>query len=251
MNNWRRPCWVLTWLVAPGLFVAGCGQTQTDGSESAAGAATAGGTSSSSGGKTSKPTPTGGVVGRAGSEPAPEAGAGGVTPGIMLPPGISDMPKTAMCGIDKCASASVGPVFVDPCCAGASCGLDTGFLALVGATFEDKCQAKDQPGALDDNCPASPASAIPFPSGGQTIVVPINGFAGCCRDDGRCGVVVDAIVSPALGTVATLGLGCVDSAPFFDNRPPASCGYAGAGGAGQAVGAGPIADAGAPSGGAG
>jgi hypothetical protein len=148
------------------------------------------------------------------------------------------MPSTLECDADMCTSAAVGPVFIDPCCATEGCGLDTGFLALVGAAFEDSCQARDQPGEVDETCPMSSASTIPFDAGGQTIMVPIRGFAGCCRDNGTCGVVVDDVTSPLLGKLATLGLGCVDAAPFFPGEPPAECGAAvgggGAGGAGEA-----------------
>lgn len=167
-----------------------------------------------------------------------EGGAGGAAP-VMLPPGLSDMPSTKACGADMCESVGVGPVFIDPCCANDSCGLDTGFLALVGASFKDKCQPKGQVGELDAGCPTTAPSTIPFESGGKTIMVPIQGFAGCCRDNGMCGVVVDEVVSPVLGKLATLGLGCVDAAPFFPSETPAACGSGGAsmGGAGGMGGA--------------
>ena len=166
-----------------------------------------------------------------------EAGAGGVGPTIMIP-GISETPQTEACGVEMCKSAAVGPLFVDPCCAGESCGLDTAVLGLLGAPFSERCQALGQPGEVDANCPTSAASTIPVPFAGQTIMLPINGFVGCCRDDGKCGVVADDIVSPLLGPVASLGLGCVDSAPFFGNEPGAACGVGG--GAGGAAGAGGV-----------
>lgn len=167
-----------------------------------------------------------------------DAGAGGVA--TMLPPGISDTSKTEMCGGDSCKSAAVGPVFIDPCCADDSCGLSTGFLALVGANFADECQPKGQVGEVDEACPTSAPSAVPF----NGAMLPINGFVGCCRENGKCGVVVDDVTSPALGTapVANLGLGCVDAAPFFPGKTPAACGGssggAGSGGAGGADGLG-------------
>jgi len=166
--------------------------------------------------------------------PGMDGGAGGMAP-AMLPPGISDMPKTEMCvDDDKCASASVGPVFIDPCCAGDACGLSTGFLALVGAQFKDACQPKGQIGEVDEACPTSAPSAVPF--GG--VMLPIDGFVGCCRENGKCGVVVDDVNSSVAGKVASLGLGCVDAAPFFPGTTPASCGGsvggAGGGGAGGA-----------------
>ena len=172
-----------------------------------------------------------------GGGPAVDGGAGGAAP-VMLPPGISDTSKTEMCTDEpKCTSAAVGPVFIDPCCAGDACGLSTSFLALVGATFKEQCQPKGQVGEVDESCPTSAASAVPF----NGIMLPINGFVGCCRENGTCGVVVDDVVSPAAGKVASLGLGCVDAAPFFPGKTPAACGGdaggAGGGGAGGAGGA--------------
>jgi hypothetical protein len=171
-------------------------------------------------------------VGGAGGEPAannggdaPEAGAGGMA--TMLPAGLSDVSKTEMCGGDSCTSAAVGggAVFIDPCCAADGCGLATGFLELVGAHFAQACQPKGQPGAVDEACPSSAASAVPF--GGAML--PIAGFAGCCRENGMCGVVVDDVTSPVAGKLASLGLGCVDAAPFFPGEKVASCGAGGAG----------------------
>ena len=133
-----------------------------------------------------------------------------------------------MCGGDSCASAAVGPVFIDPCCAGDSCGLATGFLELVGAHFADACQPKGQSGDVDGTCPTSAASAVPF--GGA--MVPINGFVGCCRENGMCGVVVDDVMSPLAGKLASLGLGCVDATPFFPEKAPGPCGGGGGGGGG-------------------
>jgi hypothetical protein len=174
-----------------------------------------------------------------------EGGAAGATP---LPEGLSDMSKTVECGADMCKSAAVlgGTVFIDPCCATDACGLDTGFLTLVGASFDEKCQAQDQPGDLDEACPTSDASTIPF----SGAMVPIAGFAGCCRENGTCGVVVNDVVSPILGKITSLGLGCVDATPFFDETP-GKCGggTGGAGGAG-AGGAGGASPGGAAAGGA-
>jgi hypothetical protein len=179
-----------------------------------------------------------------------EVGGGGAA---GLPPGLSDMAKTVECGADTCKSASVvgGTVFIDPCCATDACGLDTGFLDLVGASFKDKCQAHDQPGDIDAECPTSDASTIPFDSGGSTIMVPIQGFAGCCRANGTCGVAVNDVTSPLLGKITSLGLGCVDAAPFFPGTTPKACGAdTGTGGAGGA-GTGGAGTGGAAAGGAG
>jgi hypothetical protein len=185
------------------------------------------------------------VAGRGGSSVMVEGGSGGTL--VMLPPGLSDMPKSVACAPnDTCSSAAIGPVFIDPCCTeDDSCGLDTGALALVGAVFADACQAKAQPGVRDASCPDSAPTSVPFPAGGSTIMVPLNGNLGCCRDDGKCGVLANELSSPLLGVVSKLGLGCVDSAPFFKGRPAASCGAGGEsfGGAPGTAGAGAAGDA--------
>jgi hypothetical protein len=194
----------------------------------------------------SKPSNVGDAGGEGGGAMS-EGGAGGAAP---LPPGLSTTSKTVECGADMCKSVGpVGPVFIDPCCASDACGLDTGFLALVGAAFTDKCQAKDQPGDLDDACPTSDPSTIPFEANGATVMVPIEGFAGCCRANGTCGVAVNDVTSPLLGKLTSLGLGCVDAAPFFPGTTPAACGADGTGGAGGA-GTGGAAAGGAATGGA-
>jgi hypothetical protein len=223
MNRWRTARGLLLWLLAPAWFLAACGETERHVDEPN----TAG-------------QPTGGAT--AGRPPIGRAGGGvdnppvvGGEPGVggqpALPPGLSDMPSELKCGAETCTSAAVGPVYIDPCCATDGCGLVTGFLGLVGAAFEESCQARDQPGEADQACPTSSASSVPFDAGGQTIMIPIAGFAGCCRVDGVCGVIVNDVRSPVLGNLATLGLGCVDSAPFFPGAQPAECG-AGSGGAG-------------------
>lgn len=174
-----------------------------------------------------------GAGGEPGSNGGMSAAAGAGGAGASLPPGISSTPKMVACGAEMCGSAAVPPaLYIDPCCDAGTCGLDTGFLALVGAAFTDKCQPKGQVGEVNDACPSTPASTIPFESGGNTIMVPIEGFVGCCRENGMCGVVVDDVMSPVLGKVTSLGLGCVDAAPFFPGKTPVSCGAGGAGGGG-------------------
>jgi hypothetical protein len=181
---------------------------------------------------------SGGAAGAGGMSEPGGAAAGGADAG--LPPGISVSSTTVACGADMCDSASVpkASLFIDPCCAADACGLDTAFLGLVGATFADKCQAKGQVGEPDESCPTTAPSMIPFAAGGNTIMVPIDGFVGCCRENGKCGVIVDEVNSSALGNITTLGLGCVDAAPFFPGETPVSCGAsmggAGAGGGGGA-----------------
>jgi hypothetical protein len=245
MNGWRSRNGAWLWLLAPALSIGACGKTdQIGGDTNAAGGPSDNGGTPATGGTTLLPTPTAGVPGRAGSAPTPEGGAGGTTPVIMIP-GISQMPVTVVCGGETCQSVkTLAPnVFVDPCCAGDACGVNTQFLAGVGAAFVDQCQATGQVGARDVDCPTSAAQVLPV----MGMSLPVPGFVGCCRaETGTCGVIVDQITVSGLPFAAPQ-LGCVDSAPFFANKPGASCGDGAAGGAG---GAGPGVG-GAPAGGAG
>ena len=87
---------------------------------------------------------------------------------------------------------------------------------------------------------------------GETMIS-LDPFHGCCRaDTGTCGVYVDAVtVGSGLVPLGKLGLGCIDSAPFF-GEPGAPCGASGGAGSGGAAGATSLAGAaGAAIGGAG
>lgn len=251
MTSWRHLLRVLPWLVAPSVFVGACGRTEHSGDEpSTAGKTSRGGASSGTVGPTSSSgtastQPRAGAPGRGGG-PAALPGEGGYDAGPALPPGLSNQPVGIDCKLDACFSSAVGPLYVDPCCAGEACGLDSGFLALLGAKFPSKCLAKGQPGVLDASCPATAPRQLPVQTGAMTLVVPLEGFAGCCRADGKCGVVVDNLVAAGFGTVAKLGLGCVDSAPFFNNVR-AACGpdVGGAGGESGFGGANSAGEAGA------
>jgi hypothetical protein len=212
-----------------------------------------------------KPSPSdGGESNAGGSSPGrggePASGGSGAALGgaPMLPPGISDEPSTIPCA-ESCDSARVGAlgqfVHIDPCCAGAeeACGLNTQFLDQTGATFGESCQPKNQPGELDESCPATAAGSVPF----GAIMVPLNPFPGCCRPNGTCGVQVNEIVvmiGPEPSSVGDLSLGCVDAEPFFPGVDPVPCGDGAGGGgnagAGGAPGAGGADGAGGASGGA-
>jgi hypothetical protein len=178
------------------------------------------------------------------------AGDGGTPAAPMLPPGLSSDPSTETCGAETCESAAVagGAVYVNPCCAtDNACGLDTGFLSLVGANFDPKCQEKGQPGDVDTECPSAMGLMVPF----QGTTISLDAFAGCCRDDGKCGVVINNVTSNGGKLpIAQFGLGCVDAAPFFDEAP-ASCGSAGGSGSGGAGGMGAGGEPTTPAGGAG
>lgn len=172
----------------------------------------------------------------AGGGPSDDGGTPGTDGGAApLPPGLSATPSTEECGENMCDSAAVagGVVNVNPCCgADDSCGLDSGFLGLVGANFKDRCQVKNQPGDLDDACPAATGLMVPF----QGANIALDAFAGCCRPNGTCGVVVNAVTS-GNGKVplAGFGLGCVDGAPFFGGEVT-TCGAGGSGSGGSGAG---------------
>jgi hypothetical protein len=188
-----------------------------------------------------KPSPSdGGESNAGGAKPGRggEPGSGDMG-GAPLPPGISDTPSTIECA-ESCDSAAVGVAaldqlyYIEPCCAGAeeACGLDTQFLELTGATFGETCQPKNQPGELDEACPATEPATVPF----GTLMAPLSPFPGCCRPSGTCGVQVNEVVimlGPQAAPIGDLELGCVDAAPFFPEADPVPCGD-GAGGSGNA-----------------
>jgi hypothetical protein len=133
--------------------------------------------------------------------------------------GEDDPPKEEKQGDGvECAGLRCDPVLLpagyDPipaCCAeGDVCGLDGTRFEEFGANFEDPCQPLDQPGNEDPTCPAS----TPIP----TELGPELQFPGCCKPDGQCGYLVnDALM------LVTIGLGCVDAAPFLDGGVPQDC----------------------------
>jgi hypothetical protein len=180
-----------------------------------------------------------GTGGESGSPSTGDAGAGGMAAVVPpLPPGISTMASTKECGAEMCKSVGVGPaVFVDPCCsADDACGLNTGFLSLVGAQFADVCQAKDQPGDEDTSCATAEGLIVPFQMGTTTLMIPLDPFAGCCREDGTCGVVVNKATSGGGKIpIADFGFGCMDGAPFFKGKVT-KCGGGGIGGDGAGGG---------------
>jgi len=201
---------------------------------------------------------SGGDAASGGSAPATtvtasEAGALGEagTPAPMLPPGLSDVPLSLLCGAETCQSRKVGPIFIDPCCDSSDrCGLTTSFLAGLGAQFEEVCQAHHQVGEPSNVCPAATGLTLPVSAGAQTLMVPLDSFAGCCRPNGTCGVVVDKLsTSGGRLPLASLDLGCVDAAPFMKGKVNSCTGgvaAAGAGGAsGDAAGGAPTAVGGA------
>jgi hypothetical protein len=193
-------------------------------------------------------------AGGEGGEPASSGGgpaSSGGGPVGMLPEGISDTPETIECSDESCTSARVGlgadSVYLRPCCTETdnSCGLSTAFLEEVGGTFEESCQPKDQPGEEDPACP-SPAAAM-VPVGGAMLA--LDEFPGCCRPNGLCGVVVDAVTLAGL-PLGALELGCVDAAPFFPGEEPVPCGEGIGGAGGSGAGGAPIVAGGNGSGGA-
>jgi hypothetical protein len=253
MTSRRLLIRALPYLLAPAWSLAACGHTDHSGGTATAAGQVGTDGGAATGGAGSNLPPMAGTTGRGGTRTLPDGGAGGAGPGIMIP-GISDVPKTIMCGGDSCSSVTtLAPgVYVDPCCVGDACGVSTQLLGALGAQSQDVCQAKGQLGEPDPSCPDSPSQMLPVM--GTSFLVP--GFAGCCRaETGTCGVVVDKITIGGLPLpFASPQLGCVDSAPFFANEPGAACGVGtgGAGGAGGAAsaGAGGVGASGAGDGGA-
>jgi hypothetical protein len=218
----------------------GCGSSE--GKHGAApGVEPSGGAAGSAGGSTTAAGAGGTAGGGAGRSAS--AGAAG---GLMLPPGISDVPKTIECDGD-CSSATLGiataSFYLDPCCGGENhdqCGVDTSYLAPTGAG--SACEPRNQPGKLDPACPSSSAMTMPGMSTGLTF----DPLAGCCRPDGSCGIMLDEVTTGGgLIPLAQLGLGCIDAAPFFPGEEPVSCGPSGSGGVGGGAGQGGAGDGGA------
>jgi hypothetical protein len=120
---------------------------------------------------------------------------------------------TVDCGPLRCDQVIL-PAGYDPipaCCAdGNVCGLDGSRFQEFGANFEDPCQARDQPGNPDPDCPSS--TPIPTELGPELV------FPGCCKPDGQCGYLADTALN-----LVTLGLGCVEAAPFLDGGVPTTC----------------------------
>jgi len=114
---------------------------------------------------------------------------------------------------------------IEACCtSNDQCGLDGSQFEDYGAVFAEQCQPRNQPGDVDDECPASTPVETDF---GPLF------FPGCCTPAGRCGYYVERAFM-----IFELGLGCVDAAPFLDAGTPASCtpGPDGGGGAGGGAG---------------
>jgi len=239
MKHYIGKAVVLGLLVCVSLPVA-CGDSEKNADPAKGGSGGSGGSGTSKGGSNSRAGES-----AAAGEPAMVAGAGG---GGGFPLGLSDVFKTIECGTKSCDSVGIplGGLFIDPCCpvgVDDTCGVDTRLLAGSAGPFASTCQPVDQPGEVDEGCPSSAGTTIPA----MGIMLPISGFAGCCRaDTGTCGVVLDT-VSAGKQTLAEFGLGCVDSAPFFAGETAAACGE-GAGGGG---GASSIGGAGSDTGGAG
>jgi len=249
MKAWRRLIGLLPWLLAPSFLAVACGRTEEAGADPSAPGGVAASAASSAGAFSvggRSPEARGGAFGRAGNGPIAQPGAAGFGADPSYPPGISNEPTTLTCGLDTCSSLAVGPAYTDACCAGDVCGLQTGFLALLGVTFADACQARAQAGSLDASCPASGTRMLTYPAGSQTTV-PIEGFAGCCRENGKCGVALERILAPGFGKLAELGLGCVDSAPFFGGAAAPDCGATGGAGGASFAGDGGASGAGGAS----
>jgi hypothetical protein len=130
--------------------------------------------------------------------------------------GSNEPPSPIECGAATCDPLLLPFNFdpVAPCCTDDNaCGLDSSFLNEFGVTFGEACQARDQPGAVDDECPESAPLSRPELPSPQT-------FEGCCRvETGTCGYMLDKVLSD----LVVIGLGCVDSTPFLEGGTAGPC----------------------------
>jgi hypothetical protein len=141
----------------------GCGDDTAEDDAPAAGmsAAVAGGTTGGAGGT------TGGAGGTTG-------GAGGTTGGSG---GSGGMPATKMCGTATCMGGMLQGQMSPPCCdedSGNVCGLTVD--AMTGA-----CEGLMQPGDPDPSCPTE-------------LSVITTELVGCCKPDGKCGVISTSLM---------------------------------------------------------
>jgi hypothetical protein len=261
-TRWRAARKAMVLLAVPACLLLSCGQTESQAGGTGATAGSAGSVNpvgnGNTGGSSAGTRPIDVTdPGMPGMPTVGGAEVGGTGPGISLP-GTSSSSMKITCGAAQCTSVkTLAPnLYVDPCCVDDACGVDTQFLAALGASFTSACQATHQTGELDAACPPSPERA--FQVSGTPVT--LAGFAGCCRaETGTCGVVADSITAQGIPLpFASPQLGCVDSAPFFNGKPAATCGAPSEGGAlgvagspaiGGALGGGgaPTENAGAPS----
>ena len=163
---------------------------------------------------------SGGSGGRAGS--GPRAGSGG---SAGRDSGVDAGPETIKCGDDSCSSVMVQTSELTACCAGEDkdkCGLDVAALRNSGSTisgcFEREARA-DAP--LSDHCALffdqvdDRPGDDPESDGLYTTYTTLtgskfaNGFAGCCTEEGLCGIVLNSPVESELTFEVNLHLGCI------------------------------------------
>lgn len=129
---------------------------------------------------------TGGEGGEGGAGSGGEGGTGGAVP---------------ECVVSECDPAPdlPLPIPIDTCCTAQElCGLSTAFIG------GGECLERDAPGTMDSSCPSRSMMGLTA--------------AGCCKEDGTCGV-MDTFI----------GFGCID---FMGSGQACGGGQGGSGGAG-------------------
>jgi hypothetical protein len=149
-------------------------------------------------------TGTGGMSGPAGSGGSSSGGSTSSNPGGNFGSGGAvNPPRPAQCGERSCGTVPLDTLGLEvgACCPQGSsaslCGLDLSLLSLVGVELSEPCQAVAQPGNESEEC----VDATVDVSG--TVVT----FAGCCRPEGKCGVLANIL--DVTEAQIELGLGCI------------------------------------------
>jgi hypothetical protein len=120
------------------------------------------------------------------------------------------------CGKNACADRVVGRTTYAACCAGARgdrCGLDTSVVTELAMTG---CISPDQPGVLDSIC-----RDIPWPDDPSMTL-----YYGCCRPDGKCGVIYPVSGGPNFGCINPTDIGLAagkDCTPAACTAPGGTC----------------------------
>lgn len=164
----------------------------------------AGGTGATGGGGTG-----GGAAGTGGGAAGTGGGAAGTGGGTSI-----------TCGSETCTGWKVGGLIdVPACCAGAnkdSCGAMTDATIQSLLKVPPGCYEQNQPGTVDCGC-----ESFVFTNPLDQTKAQFN---GCCRTDGKCGIIVNttSVGGPNLGCMegTVVGLTAATCTPGSETPPP-------------------------------